>query len=126
MAKVGRPSWTPPDPKIVEKLASQGMSQERIADALGICNMTLIRKKKQYSDFCDALKRGKALGEMAVTSYLMEACKEKNVQAIRTYLLCKCDWKETTVIEGLPNGKTVSQLTNEELVALALERKIRI
>ena len=123
MAKRGRKLWTPPDPRVVEKMAANGLSEKQIAAALGISQETLIQKKKVYTEFSEALKKGRALGELTVTNELMNAVKHGNVRAMEIYLKCRCGWKETNVLE-LPPGKRIENMTDEELFAIIEGRKI--
>lgn len=86
----------------VENLASQGLTEAQIADALGIHRVTLIERKKDYSDFADAIKRGKARGIATVTNSLMQQIMEGNTAAAIFYLKARAGWsdkpeeKETT------------------------------
>jgi hypothetical protein len=52
--------------------AQMGLSEQQIADSLGISNATLGRRKKDDVDFAEALKAGKAAGVRAVTNALFE------------------------------------------------------
>jgi len=107
----------------VKKLAAQGLTEKQIADALGICHDTLINKKKQYSEFAEAIKEGKALGIGSVTSELMKQIKAGNTTATIFYLKCRAGWKETTVLE-MPQGKRLEEMTDEELLAIIEGRKL--
>jgi len=107
----------------VKKLAAQGLTEKQIADALGICHDTLINKKKQYAEFAEAIKEGKALGIGSVTSELMKQIKAGNTTATIFYLKCRAGWKETTVLE-MPQGKRLEEMTDEELLAIIEGRKL--
>jgi len=52
--------------------AQMGLSEQQIADSLGISNATLGRRKKDDVEFAEALKAGKAAGVRAVTNALFE------------------------------------------------------
>lgn len=52
--------------------AQMGLSEQQIADSLGISNATLGRRKKDDAEFAEALKAGKAAGVRAVTNALFE------------------------------------------------------
>jgi hypothetical protein len=123
MAKAGRKPWIPPDPEVVKKMAANGLSEKNIAAALGISQETLIKKKKEYAEFSEALKEGRALGELNVTNHLMAAVKAGSVRAMEIYLKCRCGWKETNVLE-LPPDKKLEEMTDEELLAIIQGRKI--
>jgi len=120
---MARPKWEPPDLKIVEKMASQGLSQRDIAAALGISEDTLGRRKKDNADFAAAIKKGKALGITTVTSELMKQIKAGNTTAAIFFLKTQAGWKETTVLE-LPPDKKLEDMSDEELLAIIQGRKI--
>jgi transposase len=83
----------------VELLAAQGLTHAQIADALGISEDTVTRRKKDTAEFADAIKRGQAKGIGLVTNKLMEQVKSGNTTAIIFYLKCRAGWRETTVQE---------------------------
>ena len=110
------------DLKQVESLAANGLTQEQIALALGISESTLTKRKKENTDFADAIKRGKAKGIALVTNKLMESIKGGNMTAMIFFLKTQAGWKETNVQEhtgkdGTPLLKTAKDLTEEELKA---------
>ena len=77
----------PIDLKKVERLAAQGLTQEQIAAALGICVYTLIKRKRVNLDLLEAINRGRAAGIATVTNALFEqATKGKNTAAAIFYL----------------------------------------
>ncbi len=123
MAKAGRKPWIPPDPAVVKKMAANGLSEKNIAAALGITQETLIKKKKEYAEFSEALKQGRALGELNVTSHLMKSIQGGSVKAMEIYLKCRCGWSEKTYLE-LPPCKPIEQMTDEELLAVLEGRPI--
>jgi len=87
------------DLKQVESLAANGLTQEQIACALGISESTLTKRKKENTDFADAIKRGKAKGIALVTNKLMESIKGGNMTAMIFFLKTQAGWKETNVQE---------------------------
>jgi transposase len=98
MAKPGRKPIEI-DLKQVEALAGSGLTEAQIAEALGIGYRTLETRKHDYSEFSQAIKKGKAKGIAHVTNKLMEQVNEGNTTAILFYLKCRADWKETAVHE---------------------------
>lgn len=52
--------------------AQIGLSEQQIADMLGIHVSTMTRRKKEDTEFADALKAGKAAGVRAVTNALYD------------------------------------------------------
>jgi hypothetical protein len=95
----GRPQWIPKNLHEVEQLAAIGLTEAQIAYSLGICNDTLIRKKKEYSEFSEAIKRGQANGIGKVANKLFENAESGNVSAQIFYLKTRAGWKETKNIE---------------------------
>ncbi len=110
------------DLKQVESLAANGLTQEQIAAALGISESTLTKRKKENTDFADAIKRGKAKGIALVTNKLMESIKGGNMTAMIFFLKTQAGWKETNIQEHTgANGKdlipSAKQMTTDELKA---------
>jgi len=93
--KRGRPAWTPPNLDVVKGLAMQGMTSERIAETLGIGVSTLYRKKRQFREFRECIKRGAAEGEALATSKLFEAVKKGQAWGVCFYLKSRCGWRDT-------------------------------
>ncbi len=106
----------------VESLAANGLTQEQIAAALGISESTLTKRKKENTDFTDAIKRGKAKGIALVTNKLMESIKGGNMTGMIFFLKTQAGWKETNVQEHTgANGTALipsaKQMTTDELKA---------
>lgn len=94
MARTGRPKWIPPPPAQVEALAAQGLTEEQIADALGISQQTLILRKKEYSEFAEAIKKGKAKGIAAISNALFQKAKGGDTTAMIFYLKARAQWSD--------------------------------
>lgn len=88
------------DLKKVEEYAQICDNEEEIALALGISYTTLQRRKKDYEDFGDAIKRGKAKANVFVGGKLMQKIKEGDTASTIFYLKTRCGWKETQKIEA--------------------------
>lgn len=101
----------------VEALAANGLTQQQIADSLGISERTLYNSKRDNADFAEAIKRGRAKGIAVVTNKLMEQCKNGNTTAIIFFLKTQAGWKETTVNEH--TGKVISQIEKKETLDLS-------
>jgi len=106
----------------VESLAANGLTHEQIAAALGISESTLTKRKKENTDFTDAIKRGKAKGIALVTNKLMESIKGGNMTGMIFFLKTQAGWKETNVQEHTgANGTALipsaKQMTTDELKA---------
>ena len=96
------------DLKQVESLAANGLTQEQIASALGISESTLTKRKKENTDFTDAIKRGKAKGIALVTNKLMESIKGGNMTGMIFFLKTQAGWKETNLHEVTgANGEAI-------------------
>lgn len=96
----------------VEEFASQGMTQQQIADALGISERTLRNRKTESADFADAIKRGQAKGIVIVTNKLMGKALSGDTTAMIFYLKARAGWKETqklqTEVQGGDNAGMAS------------------
>ena len=90
MATPGRKKIKLNTPEILEKiteLGSQGLTSGQIARSLGVSWDTLDRRKKEYEEIAEAIKKGEALGINKVTNALMQsATNDKNVTAQIFYL----------------------------------------
>ena len=78
----------------VEELASLGLSEQQIADSLGISRSTLSRRKNDNETFDTALRKGKAKAIVKVSSALMQQVEKGSLRAIIFYLKCRGDWRE--------------------------------
>lgn len=113
----------------VERLAQVCDNEEEIALALGISYATLRNRKKAFSSFSTAIKRGRAKANAFVGGKLMSLIREGNPAATIFYMKSRCGWKETdrkeiTGKDGEPvkvdkvNQLDLSKLTLEQLDAL--------
>ncbi|MAE02650.1 MAG: LuxR family transcriptional regulator [Porticoccaceae bacterium] len=82
------------DLKSVEELASLGLTEQQIADSLGISRSTLSRRKTDDETFDTALRKGKAQATVKVTSALMTEVEKGSLRAIIFYLKCRAGWRE--------------------------------
>lgn len=84
----GRPKIIPGDAmcKKAESLAAQGLTLEQIALTLGISYDTLNERKKEYSEFSEAIALGKAKGIATVSNALFNKAKDGDVPAMKYYL----------------------------------------
>jgi hypothetical protein len=90
----------PLDLVMVEKCAALGMTDTQIAAASGICLATLYKRKRDNSQFLEAIERGQAKGVQLVASKLMEQVNVGNAQLIKFYLEAKGGWVTTTIVEA--------------------------
>lgn len=78
----------------MEELASHGLTEAQIAAALGIAPGTLIEKKKEYSDFANAIKAGQARGIAKVANALFQQAMDGNTTAQIFYLKARAKWSD--------------------------------
>lgn len=115
----------PIDLKKVEEFAQVCDSEEEIARALGVSQDTLTRRKKDYADFADAIKRGRAKANIFVGGKLMQKIRDGDTASIIFYLKARCGWRDVnrTELTGANGGaiamNAVAQLTNEQLLEIA-------
>ncbi len=83
------------DVEKVEQMARVCDNEEEIALALGISYRTLQRRKKEFVEFGEAIKRGKAKANIFVGGRLMEQIKAGNIAATIFWMKSRCGWKET-------------------------------
>lgn len=87
----------------VEELASLGLSEQQIADSLGISRSTLSRRKNDNETFDTALRKGKAKAVVKASSALMTQIEKGSLRAIIFYLKCRGGWREEeTEIREIP------------------------
>ena len=82
--------------KIVE-LGSQGLTSGQIARCLGVSWSTIDRRRKEFEEIDEAIKKGEALGVSRVANALYEsAIYDKNVTAQIFYLKNRSDnWSDS-------------------------------
>ena len=66
---------------LIQGMAREGLTQQQIADNLGINVDTLIEYKKKYTDFSEALKKGKEVVDFQVENALLSSALEGNTTA---------------------------------------------
>ena len=82
------------DLKSLEELAAIGLTEQQIADSLGISRSTLSRRKTDNDTFDTALRKGKAKAIVKVSSALMAEIEKGSLRAIIFYLKCRAGWRE--------------------------------
>jgi hypothetical protein len=102
-----RPRWQPDDLAKVERLASQGLTFEQIADSLGIHVATLYRHKHQLSEFSEALKRGRAQFRDTLSRRFVDLVREGNVAAIIYATKVHLGWRENEPLVAINNHQNV-------------------
>ena len=103
----------------VETLASRGLTQQQIADALGISVDTLYSRKRENQDFQEAIKRGQAKGVASVSNKLYESAMRGEAWAVCFFLKTKGGYKETQKVEMTADVKTQEvELTSKQKATL--------
>lgn len=83
----------------VEMLAANGLTQQQIADSLGISVSTIESRLRENEEFKDAIKKGKAKGIALIANQLFEKAKSGDTTSIIFYLKTQAGWKETQAVE---------------------------
>lgn len=79
MAKGKYQEWLEPEKLILlEGWARDGLTDEQIAQNIGINKATLYRWKEQYCDICDSLKKGKDTVDRQVENALLKGLWDMN------------------------------------------------
>lgn len=115
------------DLKQVEKLASQGLTQQQIADALGISERSFRNYKEKFAEFADAIKKGKAKGIARVTNKLFEKIETGDTTSIIFFLKTQGGWKEASKVEySVDESNQADQLDLEKLSDEELRQLVRL
>lgn len=87
MAKGKYQEWLEEDNLIkLEAWARNGLTDEQLANNMGINVATLYTWKKKYNEINDALKRGKEVVDIEVENSLLKAAKGYFVDEEKTYI----------------------------------------
>ena len=71
---------------LLEAWARDGLTDEQIADKMGISVVTLYNWKKEHLEILEALKKGKEVVDVEVENALLNLAKSGNVTAIIFWL----------------------------------------
>ncbi len=71
---------------LLEAWARDGLTDEQIADKMGITTSTLYDWKNKYSEISEALKKGKEVVDVEVENALLKSAKSGNITAIIFWL----------------------------------------
>lgn len=100
----------------MEALATQGLSDQQISDALGISLSTLKRHKKLNEPFWTTLKKGRAKGVAVIANKLFTKAQEGDIAAIIFFLKTRGGFFEGGLFE---EERKALELRREQL---AIER----
>lgn len=110
----------------VERLAGLGMTQEKIAQALGCCERTVSNRLNNDAAFAAAYARGRLSREEFVASRLQDRIEEGDTTAMKFYLSCQCGWREASKVDATVSAKVdvsgsldLRTMSDAELMRLA-------
>ena len=127
---MGRPAFqiTPEIIQKTERLAAQGLTQVQISACLGINPVTLIDKKRYYSNFANAIKNGRAKGIGTITNALFESAQNGSVPAQIFYLKNRDqdNWSDVqahnvSVVAKLSDSQLLDEVRSDPKLIEALE-----
>ena len=125
---MARPSFkiTPDILGRVKLLASTGLTNKQIAQALGICEATLFKKKRQYAEFTEAIKEGQSIGIAKVSNALFMSAVKGNTTAQIFYLKNRSPdtWNDKVSIEQetkIELKQIEENMSDEEAMKIYLE-----
>lgn len=127
VSEVAKSKWEQVKNKLilVEGWARDGLTDEQIAQNLGISKDTFYEYKKKYPDFSDSLKKGKEIVDYEVENALLQSALKGNVTAQIYWLNNRKpkQWKNKRIDEDTETEDTskdnLEQLSVEELKAIA-------
>lgn len=123
MGKVGRPSIAITEEiiKEAEALSSRGLTNEQIADCIGLGERTLYEKFEAYPQLAQAIKAGRAKGIKVIANSLFEAAKLGNITAQIFYLKCRAKWRELDPEENDKEQKVI-EIAKDEVKKLKADK----
>ena len=111
--KTGRPEILINDEMIrrAEAYAAQGLTMPQIASVLGMSQTTLYDKKSKFSEFSEAIKRGKDKGIATITNALFNKARQGDNTSMIFYLKNQAGWQDRVEKETIIEHKHVLDLT---------------
>lgn len=106
----------------VERLAGLGISQAKIALALGCSERTINNRLNNDDEFAAAYARGRAMREVEVADKLAENCNNGDTSAIKFWLQSVAGWRERQDVTMQSEVKAqhsinISAMSEDELLA---------
>ncbi len=92
--------------KKIEKLAGLGLSDQAIADSLGVSRSTISRRKRDDDTFDAIIRKGKIKAVADISSALYESAMSGNSQSIQFFL------KNRANTDDLGNWRDRTETTN--------------
>ena len=87
------------DLDLVEQYASEGLTEEQVAECFGVSRATIQRRKAEDEAFEAAYKRGRYSGVQKVANALFQSAINGNTTAQIFFLKSRAGFKETAVTE---------------------------
>lgn len=112
---------TPESLTLIEGWARSGLTDEQVASNMGINRATLYRWKKQNSDLCNALKKGREVADFEVENALFKAATGGNVTACIFWLKNRMPEKWKDVQSGRESLQIEKLKLENERLALQIE-----
>nr|DAI76071.1 MAG TPA: terminase small subunit [Caudoviricetes sp.] len=111
------------DYKKIEAFAARGLTQDQIAQALGICHSSFYKLKKNDKQFREAVERGMAKGVAEIANQLFKKAQSGDLGAICFFLKTKGGFREDKVVvnvsqsatQTIDAGATLTDKQREEL-----------
>ena len=114
MSKAGRKGKYDPKatPYLAEQYASEILTDAQIAAKLGIHISTFIDWQKKYSEFSEAIKRGKAVSNVALVKSMQKTAAGYDVEEEETTVILDKDkqpksYRKTTCKRHIPPNPTM-------------------
>ena len=114
MSKAGRKGKYDPEvmPQLAEQYASEILTDAQIAAKLGIHISTFIDWQKKYSEFSEAIKRGKAVSNVALVKSMQKTAAGYDVEEEETTVILDKDkqpksYRKTTRKRHIPPNPTM-------------------
>ena len=97
---------------IVEGWARDGLTDEQIAENLGISTSTFYDYKSKHSEFSESLKKGKEVVDYEVENALLKNALSGNITAQIFWLKNRRpkQWKDKVEVEDESNKETLDKL----------------
>jgi len=111
--KLGRPEIeiTEEICKKAEGYAAQGLTMPQIASVLGMSQTTLYDKKGKFTEFSEAIKRGKDKGIATITNALFNKARQGDNTSMIFYLKNQAGWQDRVEKETIIEQRHVLDLT---------------
>jgi len=121
------------DVKEAERLAGLGLNVNEMAACLGISADTFYERQKKYSEFSEAICRGRAMRVAAMAEVIVSIAQDKNeesgvrLRAAEMYLKRHGQgWRESGLPDTGPVGESTKTVFTEEQMLRAAKAYIQL